>query len=55
MAEKKATDFNLHIGGEGVKTDLNVPRDTTTFALSVLAAGLVAYLAKTYLRKIVKK
>ena len=49
--EEKATDFNLHIGGDGVKTNMDVPRDTTTFFLSVVAAGLVAYLTKNYIKR----
>lgn len=52
---KNATDFNLHIGGDGVKTDVKVPRETTTFCLSVFAAGLVAYLAKGYISKVLSK
>ncbi len=52
---KNATDFNLHIGGDGVKTDVKVPRETTTFCLSVFAAGLVAYLAKGYISKVMNK
>lgn len=48
---KNATDFNLHIGGDGVKSDVKVPRETTTFGLSIFAAGLVAYLVKTYVGK----
>ena len=55
MNESKTTNFNLHVGGDGVKTDLKVPRETTTFGLSVLAVGLVAYLAKTYIRKAMNK
>lgn len=51
---KKATDFNLHIGGDGVKSDVNVPRETTTFGLSIAAVGLVAYLVKTYVTRLKK-
>lgn len=53
--QKNATDFNLHIGGDGVKSDVKVPRETTTFGLSILAVGLVAYLAKTYVARILGK
>ena len=53
--EKKATDFNLHIGGDGVKSDVNVPRETTTFGLSILTFGLVAYLVKNYVGKVINK
>ena len=53
--EKKTTDFNLHIGGDGVKTDVKVPRETTTFGLTILTFGLVAYLVKTYVGKAMKK
>ena len=53
--EKKATDFNLHIGGDGVKSDVKVPRETTTFMLSIVAFGLVAYLGKTYISKALNK
>lgn len=52
---KTTTDFNLHVGGDGVKTDVSVPRETTTFGLSILAFGLVAYLVKTYARKAMNK
>lgn len=55
MAEKNATDFNLHIGGDGVKSDVKVPRETTTFGLSILTVGLVAYLAKTYIGRVLSK
>lgn len=53
--KKTATDFNLHIGGDGVKSDVKVPRETTTFGLSILAVGLVAYLVKTYAGRILNK
>ncbi len=53
--EKTATDFNLHIGGDGVKSDVKVPRETTTFGLTILTLGLVAYLAKGYIGKTMKK
>lgn len=53
--EKKTTDFNLHIGEDGVKSDVNVPRDTTTFGLSIFAFGLVAYLVKNYVGKVINK
>lgn len=53
--EKKTTDFNLHIGGDGVKSDVKVPRETTTFGLTIFTFGLVAYLAKTYIGKAMKK
>lgn len=53
--EKTATDFNLHIGGDGVKSDVKVPRETTTFGLTILTFGLVAYLAKGYIGKIMSK
>lgn len=52
---KPATDFNLHIGGDGVKSDVKVPRETTTFGLSILTFGLVAYLVKTYAGKLLNK
>ena len=53
--QKNSTDFNLHIGGDGVKSDVKVPRETTTFGLSILTVGLVAYLAKTYVARILGK
>lgn len=53
--EKPATDFNLHIGGDGVRSNVKVPRETTTFGLSILTFGLVAYLVKTYVGKAMKK
>lgn len=52
---KPSTNFNLHIGGDGVKTDVNIPRETTTFCLSVFAVGLVAYLAKGWIGKAMSK
>ena len=55
MNEKNATNFNLHIGGDGVKSDVKVPRETTTFGLSILAVGLVAYLVKTYAARALNK
>ena len=54
-AQKNSTDFNLHIGGDGVKSDVKVPRETTTFCLSILTTGLVAYLAKTYIARALNK
>lgn len=55
MTAKNSTNFNLHIGGEGVNSDIQVPRETTTFGLSILTFGLVAYLAKNYISKLLKK
>lgn len=48
---KKSTNFNLHIGGDGVKSDVNVPSGTTNFLLAVVTCGLAAYLIKGHLPK----
>ena len=53
--QRPATDFNLHIGGDGVKSDVKVPRETTTFGLSIVTFGLIAYLVKTYAAKAMNK
>ena len=52
---KNTTDFNLHIGGDGVKTNADIPRETTSFCLSIVAVGLVAYLVKNYVSRAMNK
>lgn len=49
--EKNMTDFNLHIGGDGVKSDIKVPRETTLFGMTVFTCGCIAYLVKSYVAK----
>lgn len=45
------TDFNLHIGGDGVKTNLDVPHNTTLFGMALFTIGCAAYVLKSYISK----
>lgn len=50
MNENK-TDFNLHIGGDGVKTNLDIPHNTTLFGMALFTVGCAAYVLKSYISK----